>query len=127
MFMVSNTLGGIVSMLAAAFIWIEMMSIPITTTTAIAMGIATSAAQSPLTAMVPTIVPRERLMNGILLCTMDQNLGMILDVSVGGMTIQFWGRGERHPRYRLRSRHRCHDGRRHPTAASNRVVTTYSL
>jgi len=93
MFMASNALGGIVSMVAAALIWTEVMSVPIAIATAIAMGIATAATQPPLTAMVPTIVPRERLMNGIVLHTMGQNLGMILGVAVGGMAIQFWGLG----------------------------------
>jgi predicted MFS family arabinose efflux permease len=30
-------------------------------------------------------------MNGIVLRTMGQNLGIILGVAVGGMAIQFWG------------------------------------
>lgn len=93
MFMVSNALGGLVSFAAALLIWTEVMSVPLAIATAIAMGIATAATQPPLTAIVPTIVPRDRLMNGIVLRTMGQNLGMILGVAVGGMTIQLWDLG----------------------------------
>jgi MFS family permease len=93
MFMVSNALGGLVSFGAAVLIWTDVMSVPLAIATAIAMGIATAATQPPLTAIVPTIVPRERLMNGIVLRTMGQNLGMILGVAVGGITIQLWDLG----------------------------------
>ncbi|MBT5774763.1 MAG: MFS transporter [Dehalococcoidia bacterium] len=93
MFMVSNALGGLVSLGAAVLIWTDVMSVPLAIATAIAMGIATAATQPPLTAIVPTIVPRDRLMNGIVLRTMGQNLGMILGVAVGGMTIQLWDLG----------------------------------
>jgi MFS family permease len=93
MVMWTNLAGGLVSIAIAALIWTDLISVTLAIVMALATGVTTAATQPPLTAMIPTIVPRERLMNGIVLRTMGQNLAMVLGASLGGVVIDVWNIG----------------------------------
>jgi MFS family permease len=89
----TNVAGGLVSLTIAALIWTDVITVGLAIVMALATGVTTAATQPPLTAMIPTLVPRERLMNGIVLRTMGQNLAMVLGASVGGVVIDVWDIG----------------------------------
>jgi MFS family permease len=89
----TNVAGGVISIGIAALIWTDVITVALAILMAVATGVTTAATQPPLTAMIPTIVPRERLMNGIVLRTMGQNLAMVLGATVGGVVIDVWDIG----------------------------------
>ena len=89
----TNVSGGLVSIAIAALIWADVMSVGLAIAMAPATGVTTAATLPPLTAMIPTIVPRERLMNGIVLRTMGQNLATVLGAALGGVVIDLWNIG----------------------------------
>jgi MFS family permease len=89
----ANIAGGLVSLAIAALIWTDVITVGLAITMALATGVTTAATQPPLMALIPTLVPRERLMNGIVLRTMGQNLAMVLGASVGGVVIDIWDIG----------------------------------
>lgn len=93
MVMWTNVAGAATSLAIAALIWADVITVPLAIIMALATGVTTAATQPPLTAMIPTIVPRERLMNGIVLRTMGQNLAMVLGATVGGLVIDLWNIG----------------------------------
>lgn len=88
-----NIGGAATSVAIAAMIWADVMTVPLAILMALLTGVTTAATQPPLTAMIPTIVPRSRLMNGIVLRTMGQNLAMVLGAAVGGVVIDVWNIG----------------------------------
>ncbi len=89
----SNVAGGAVSMLIALLIWADVITVALAIIVALATGVTSAAVQPPMLAIIPTIVPRERLMNGIVLRTMGQNLAMVLGATVGGVVIDMWNIG----------------------------------
>lgn len=89
----TNIAGALVSLVIAGLIWSDTMTVTLAIVMALATGVTTAATQPPLTAMIPTIVPRERLMNGIVLRTMGQNLAMVLGATLGGVVIDVWNIG----------------------------------
>lgn len=89
----TNIAGAATSMAIAALIWTDVITVTLAIIMALATGVTTAATQPPLTAMIPTIVPRERLMNGIVLRTMGQNLAMVLGATLGGVVIDVWNIG----------------------------------
>lgn len=89
----TNVAGGAISIAIAALIWVDVMTVGLAIAMALATGVTTAATQPPLTAIVPTIIPRERLMNGIVLRTMGQNLAMVLGATLGGVIIDVWDIG----------------------------------
>ena len=93
MVMWTNVAGAVISIAIAALIWADAISVGLAIVMALATGVTTAATQPPLTAMIPTLVPRERLMNGIVLRTMGQNLAMVLGAAVGGIVIDVWNIG----------------------------------
>ena len=93
MVVATNTAGAAVSIGIAMLIWADVMTVTLAIIMALATGVTTAATQPPLTAMIPAIVPRERLMNGIVLRTMGQNLAMVLGTAVGGIVIDLWNIG----------------------------------
>jgi MFS family permease len=93
MVVATNIAGAAISIAIAALIWTDVITVTLAIIMALATGVTTAATQPPLTAMVPTIVPRERLMNGIVLRTMGQNLAMVLGATVGGIVIDLWNIG----------------------------------
>ncbi|MCK9495969.1 MAG: MFS transporter [Dehalococcoidia bacterium] len=54
---------------------------------ALAVGFVTASVMPPMTAIVPMIVPADRLVNGIVLRTMGQNLAQFVGAVTGGVTI----------------------------------------
>jgi predicted MFS family arabinose efflux permease len=84
---------GLVALAIAATIWLGVISVGVALVGALAMGTMGAGTQPPLAAIVPSIVPRERLMNAIVLRTMGQNLAQILGASIGGAAIALWGFG----------------------------------
>ena len=93
MVLVTNVAGAACSLGVAVLIWTDVMTVALAIVMALATGVTTAATQPPLTAMIPTIVPRERLMNGIVLRTMGQNLAMVLGATLGGLVIDLWDIG----------------------------------
>ncbi|MCP3991556.1 MAG: MFS transporter [Actinomycetia bacterium] len=89
----TNLAGAATSIAIAILIWADVMTVMVAIVMALMTGVATAATQPPLTAMIPTIVPRERLMNGIVLRTMGQNLAMVLGAALGGIVIDVWNIG----------------------------------
>lgn len=89
----TNLAGAALSVLTAFLIWTDVITVALVIALAVATGATRAATQPPLMAMVPTIVPRERLMNGIVLRTMGQNLAMVMGVAVGGVVIDVWDIG----------------------------------
>ena len=89
----TNISGALVSIAIAGLIWTDTITVTLAIVMALATGVTTAATQPPLTAMIPTIVPRERLMNGIVLRTMGQNLAMVLGATLGGVVIDVWNIG----------------------------------
>ena len=93
MVVATNIVGAACSIAIAILIWTDTINVTLAIVMALAMGVTTAATQPALTAMIPTIVPRERLMNGIVLRTMGQNLAMVLGAAVGGVIIDVWDIG----------------------------------
>jgi len=89
----SNIAGGSISILIAVLIWADVITVALAIVVALATGVTSASVQPPMLAMIPTIVPRERLMNGIVLRTMGQNLAMVLGATVGGVVIDAWNIG----------------------------------
>lgn len=89
----TNIAGAATSIAIAVLIWTNVMTVSLAIIMALVTGVTTAATQPPLTAMIPTIVPRERLMNGIVLRTMGQNLAMVLGATLGGVVIDVWNIG----------------------------------
>jgi len=89
----TNFTGVIVSLTVAALIWTDLISVEMTIATAIAMGVVIAVAIPPLTAIIPSIVPRAQLLNANGLRTMGQNLGMMLGAVAGGVAIELAGFG----------------------------------
>jgi MFS family permease len=87
----ANAAGAAVTLTAAALVLAGVMSVPLALALAFAAGIANATVQPPLAAIVPSIVPRERLMNGIVLRTTTQNLAQIVGGAAGGAAIVAWG------------------------------------
>jgi MFS family permease len=93
MVVATNIAGAVCSIVIAVLIWTNVITVALAIIMALATGVTTAATQPPLTAMIPTIVPRERLMNGIVLRTMGQNLAMVLGATLGGILIDAWNIG----------------------------------
>jgi MFS family permease len=82
------------AMLAVAvLIWSDLMTVEIALLSAVAVGATTAVSTPPIQAIVPSLVPGERLMNAIVLKNMGQNLAMLLGAGVGGGVIAIWGIG----------------------------------
>jgi MFS family permease len=93
MVMWANLGGAAASFAIAGLIWADVITVTVAIVMALVTGVTTAGTQPPLTAMIPTIVPRERLMNGIVLRTMGQNLAMVLGAALGGVVIDLWNIG----------------------------------
>jgi MFS family permease len=87
----ANVAGALVTLLVAGLLSLDLMNVPLALIAALALGAVAALMQPPLMAVVPSIVPRERLMNAIVLRTMGQNVAQILGASVGGGAIALWG------------------------------------
>lgn len=89
----SQILGLVGSLVAAALIWIDAMSIGLTLATALILGLAVAVGQPARQAIVPSIVEPRRLLNAITLTSLSQNLSQMAGPAIGGATIAIWGVG----------------------------------
>lgn len=93
MVVVANVAGAAVLTVVAVLSWTGAMNAWFALATALAVGFATAAVQPPLTAIVQMIVPTERLMNGIVLRTMGQNLAQFFGTVFAGGAIALFDFG----------------------------------
>lgn len=91
MVIIANLAGAVVMAVVAVLVLTDVMNAWFALATALAVGFSTAAVQPPLTAMVQMIVPPERLMNGIVLRTMGQNLAQFFGATVAGASITIVG------------------------------------
>lgn len=77
----------------AALILGGIISVPVTIALAVMLGTSLAAGQPVRTALVPSLVPRDRLMNAIVLMTMGMNISMVAGPAIGGAAIAAWGVG----------------------------------
>jgi MFS family permease len=92
--LVGSQLGALTATsVTAALILGGVVSVPATIALAVMLGTALAAGQPVRTALVPSLVPRDRLMNAIVLMTMGMNISMIAGPAIGGVAIAAWGVG----------------------------------
>ncbi|GAB4323604.1 MAG: MFS transporter [Dehalococcoidia bacterium] len=89
--MASQGVATTVVLATAALIWADMMTVPLAVMMALLAGSATAMTQPVRTAIVPTLVERDRLMNAIVLTTLGMNVSMIIGPAIGGASIRLWG------------------------------------
>ncbi len=93
MVVIANIAGASVLFAVAVLNWTGVINAWYALGTALLVGFATAAVQPPLTAIVQMIVPPERLMNGIVLRTMGQNLAQFFGATLGGLAISLFDFG----------------------------------
>lgn len=83
----------LISAITAALLLTDRISIGITYALAAAMGTTTAYGQPVRQAIVPSIVPKERLQNAIALMSLAMNGSFMLGPAIGGAFIAWWGLG----------------------------------
>jgi MFS family permease len=83
----------VVTALTAVLVTIDRINLPITVALGTALGATLAFGQPVRSAVLPTLVPRERLMNAIVLTTIGINVSMIIGPAIGGAAIALWGLG----------------------------------
>jgi MFS family permease len=83
----------VVTALTAVLVTIDRINLPITVALGTALGATLAFGQPVRSAVLPTLVPRERLMNAIVLTTIGINVSMIVGPAIGGAAIALWGLG----------------------------------
>lgn len=92
--LVGSQLGAlIVTALTAVLVSTGRINLPITVALGTALGATLAFGQPVRSAVLPTLVPRERLMNAIVLTTIGINVSMIVGPAIGGAAIAAWGLG----------------------------------
>ena len=87
MVVVSCLAGSVLLGIVAVLTFAEVINATIALIAALAVGFVTASVQPPLTAIVQMIVPPERLVSGIVLRTMGQNLAQFVGAVAGGVAI----------------------------------------
>ncbi len=87
----SQIAAGAVMVVATALLASGAMTLALAFTMAAAIGATVAFGQPVRTAILPSLVPRERLMNAIVMSTMGQNVMMIGGPVLGGAVINRWG------------------------------------
>lgn len=87
MVLVSNIGGAIALVIVAVLAWTGVLNPVLALVMALAAGVVTASVQPPLAAIVPMIVPPDRLMNAIVLRTVGQNLAQFVGAAFGGLAI----------------------------------------
>ena len=82
-----------ISALTAILIWVGVMTVPLAIAMALAVGVGIAFGQPVRQALVPAIVPPERLMNAITLNSLGMNVSQIAGPALGGGAIWLWGIG----------------------------------
>ena len=83
----------LVTALTAVLVSTDRINLPITVALGTALGATLAFGQPVRSAVLPTLVPRERLMNAIVLTTIGINVSMIVGPAIGGAAIALWGLG----------------------------------
>lgn len=83
----------VVTALTAVLVSTDRINLPITVALGTALGATLAFGQPVRSAVLPTLVPRERLMNAIVLTTIGINVSMIVGPAIGGAAIALWGLG----------------------------------
>src|SRR5690606_7976603 len=91
--MLANSGGAVVATTVAVLWWSGVLEVWLALLMALAAGTLTAMVQPAMTAIVPMLVPRERLMSGIALRTMGQNLAQIFGFTIAGVSIGLVGFG----------------------------------
>lgn len=92
MLMVISQLGAMaVTALTAVLIWRGWITIPIAFALAVAVGMTTALGTPVRQAIVPSIVPKERLQNAVALMTLGMNVSFMVGPAVSGGIIEAWG------------------------------------
>lgn len=81
------------SLLTAVLIWADRMSVPMMLGMAVFVGLGVAVGQPVRQALVPAIVPQERLLNAISLNSFGQNVSQIAGPAMAGFLSDFWGYG----------------------------------
>ena len=81
------------SLLTAVLIWDGRMSVPMTAGMAILVGMGVAVGQPVRQALVPAIVPANRLLNAISLNSLGQNVSQIAGPAIAGFVVDFQGHG----------------------------------
>lgn len=81
------------SVLTAVLIWIGVMTVPWAMVMALFAGVGIAVGQPVRQALIPAVVPPERLMNAITLNSLGQNVSQIAGPALGGAVIALWGIG----------------------------------
>ncbi len=87
MVMTSCLAGAVLLGIVAVLTYTEVINAGIALLAALAVGFVTASVQPPLTAIVQMIVPPDRLVSGIVLRTMGQNLAQFVGAVAGGLAI----------------------------------------
>lgn len=90
--LLGSQLGALLVTAATAFlVSTGRINLPITVALGTALGATLAFGQPVRAAVLPTLVPRERLMNAIVLTTIGMNISMIIGPAIGGAAIAAWG------------------------------------
>ncbi len=81
------------SVLTAVLIWAGVMSVGLAMAMALFAGVGIAVGQPVRQALIPAVVPPERLMNAITLNSLGQNVSQIAGPALGGAAIALWGIG----------------------------------
>lgn len=81
----------LVTAATAALVASGRINLPITVALGTALGATLAFGQPVRAAVLPTLVPRARLMNAIVLTTIGMNISMIIGPAIGGAVIAAWG------------------------------------
>ena len=81
----------VVTTMTAILVASDRIDLPITVALGTALGATLAFGQPVRAAVLPSLVPRERLMNAIVLTTIGMNISMIVGPAIGGAAIAAWG------------------------------------
>ena len=81
----------LVTAATALLVATDRINLPITVALGTALGATLAFGQPVRAAVLPTLVPRARLMNAIVLTTIGMNISMIVGPAIGGAVIAAWG------------------------------------
>ncbi len=83
----------VTSLLTAVLIWVGAMGVGMAIVMAILVGVGVAVGQPVRQALVPVVVPQERLMNAITLNSLGQQTSQIMGPLLGGAAIELTGNG----------------------------------
>ena len=81
------------SLLTAILVWVDVMTVAVAMAMALFAGVGIAVGQPVRQALIPAVVPQERLMNAITLNSLGQNVSQIAGPALGGAAIALWGIG----------------------------------